>query len=135
MDKHLLQHYDTSITEQKCLACDWTSDICATKPRPDGIDKSYMESLFKDIGAHLKNHHMITADGETFDNVPKRRGFKIASSALRCIECNVLQEQIEKMIFVDFFLDIFVDIFLHLFLDIFLDIFVDFFLDLFVHIF
>ena len=97
MDKHLLQHYDT-ITEQKCLDCGWSSDLCSSKPRVDGTsDKSYMESLFKDIGSHLNTTHMVKADSDTFDGPPKRRGFKIASSALRCIECNLLQDDVKSL--------------------------------------
>ena len=97
MEKHLLQHYD--VEAQQCLACDFSSEYhkkinerVGQKP-----DLSLMDALFKDIGKHLNDHHMVRADAEKFESVPKRQGFKISSKDLICMECKVMQDDVKSL--------------------------------------
>ncbi|CAG5113516.1 Oidioi.mRNA.OKI2018_I69.chr2.g7620.t2.cds [Oikopleura dioica] len=84
MDKHLFQHY--CMDSKGCMDCGWRSDLHINpKPSPKKTSANSSSAL-----------HMSRPEAHDAQ-IPERKGYRITSNALRCMDCNALQDDIKSL--------------------------------------
>ncbi|CBY20409.1 unnamed protein product [Oikopleura dioica] len=95
MDKHLFTHYD--MDSKGCMDCGWRSDLHVNPSILSEEEKrNHILRLYTDIGKHLREEHMSRPDSQNFKS-PVRQGYRITVNALRCMDCNALQDDIKSL--------------------------------------
>jgi hypothetical protein len=95
MDKHLFTHYD--MDSKGCMDCGWRSDLHVNPSMLSEEEKrNHIIRLYTDIGKHLREEHMSRPDSQDF-KTPERQGYRITVNALRCMDCNALQDDIKSL--------------------------------------
>ena len=95
MDKHLFQHY--CMDSKGCMDCGWRSDLHINPKTLSEEDKrKLILRLYTDIGKHLREVHMSRPEAHDAQ-IPERKGYRITSNALRCMDCNALQDDIKSL--------------------------------------
>ena len=79
------------------MDCGWRSDLHVNPSMLSEEEKrNHILRLYTDIGKHLREEHMSRPDSQDF-KTPERQGYRITVNALRCMDCNALQDDIKSL--------------------------------------